>query len=553
MAIIYIMAALIFIFFMEHRNAVKREKALTEKLKKQWGKPVEREISSKEYENISHFFKNSELSDYIDDITWHDLDMDRVFKKISNTNSSVGREYLYRLLRTPVFNNDELKRRDKLMEAVASDENGRTELQRLFSRLGFCRKYSLSDYMEFLKNAVSDSNTVHYAGITAFIISLLYMVLVNPTIGLVAVFIVLGVNIVGYYRCKSKIEPFFVCIKYVAAMSGCCSKMYALNLDYLNNDELLSYGKMFEKDARRLKLISSGSDYNGSLMDTLLDYVRMITHIDIIMYNGIISDFKYKQNEIEKMMELLGFIEAMTAAASYRKSLSVWTKPVLSSAGHCFIKAEKIYHPLIENPVANSINTDNCVLITGSNASGKSTFLRTVAINSILAQTIFTCTASSYESSFFRLYSSMSLKDDLINGESYYMVEIKSILRVLKACENDIPVLCFVDEVLRGTNTVERIAASTQILLNLKKQGALCFAATHDIELTRLLESSYDNYHFEETVTDDDISFNFRLLDGPAVTRNAIKLLKLLQYDDEIVLNAEKMAQNFLNTGNWEL
>ena len=115
------------------------------------------------------------------------------------------------------------------------------------------------------------------------------------------------------------------------------------------------------------------------------------------------------------------------------------------------------------------------------------------------------------------------------------------------------PVLCFVDEVLRGTNTVERIAASTQILKSLGGAGIFCFAATHDIELTDLLRIYYDNYHFEEDVRDGDISFNYRLQQGKATTRNAIKLLELMGYDRSIIEQASGQAEAFLETGKWSL
>ena len=84
----------------------------------------------------------------------------------------------------------------------------------------------------------------------------------------------------------------------------------------------------------------------------------------------------------------------------------------------------------------------------------------------------------------------------------------------------------FVDEVLRGTNTVERIAASSEILKSVNAGKALVFAATHDIELTTLLSGQYDNYHFQEKVTDNEVIFDFKLYSGPATTRNAIKLFK---------------------------
>ena len=132
------------------------------------------------------------------------------------------------------------------------------------------------------------------------------------------------------------------------------------------------------------------------------------------------------------------------------------------------------------------------------------------------------------------------------------LLDICADKRILDAVNADpSPVLCFVDEVLRGTNTVERIAASTQVLKSLHRPGVICFAATHDIELTRLLEKEYDNYHFEEQVEEDDIQFNYRLMPGRAGSRNAIRLLGVIGYDQEIIREADRMAQEFLQTGEW--
>lgn len=210
------------------------------------------------------------------------------------------------------------------------------------------------------------------------------------------------------------------------------------------------------------------------------------------------------------------------------------------------------WHPLLSDPVKNSILADRGVLLTGSNASGKSTFLKMVAVNVILAQTIHTCTAESYKAPVFRIFSSMALRDSMENGESYYIVEIRSLKRILDAAQDhNGPVLCFVDEVLRGTNTVERIAAATQILIHLSESGALGFAATHDIEMTELLKEHYDNYHFEEEIRDGDILFPYQLLPGKASTRNAIRLLQLLGYDREITEKASGQAEHFLETGKW--
>ena len=114
------------------------------------------------------------------------------------------------------------------------------------------------------------------------------------------------------------------------------------------------------------------------------------------------------------------------------------------------------------------------------------------------------------------------------------------------------PVLCCIDEVLRGTNTVERIAASAEILRCFTQTKTLCFAATHDLELTGLLGDVYDNYHFGEEIEDGDVRFSYRLFEGPSTSCNAIALLGSLGYDKNLVEKARARADGFLKQGNWK-
>lgn len=299
---------------------------------------------------------------------------------------------------------------------------------------------------------------------------------------------------------------------------------------------------------------------SSNILDMLMDYLRMTFYLDLIKFNQMLGMVRKHISEIDRAVTLIGMIESAIVVGEYRTSLGgEYCIPEFipgKENGYCSLRIEKLYHPLLNEPVKNDIEVNKGVLLTGSNASGKSTFLRAVALNAILAQTIHTCTADSYQGSVFRIYSSMSLKDDLVSGDSYYMAEVKSIRRILnevqEAEKDKKQVLCFVDEVLRGTNTVERIAASTQILKALAITNVMCFAATHDLELTMLLKDVYDNYHFEEEIVEDDIFFPYRIQKGPAVSRNAIALLKVLGYDKDIVNEAEKSAEHFLKTGKWD-
>jgi DNA mismatch repair ATPase MutS len=185
-------------------------------------------------------------------------------------------------------------------------------------------------------------------------------------------------------------------------------------------------------------------------------------------------------------------------------------------------------------------------------AYGKSTLLKTVAVNAIFAQSICTCLAQKYSSCFYTVFTSMALRDNVRDGESYFVAEVRSIKRILDHLNDQVPCLCLIDEVLRGTNTVERIAASSQVLLYLAKSNCLCMAATHDIELTYILEDYYQNVHFQETIVDDRIVFDYMLYDGRAMSSNAIRLLRLMGYDEAIVREAENRAGLFMSQGNWK-
>ena len=134
------------------------------------------------------------------------------------------------------------------------------------------------------------------------------------------------------------------------------------------------------------------------------------------------------------------------------------------------------------------------------------------------------------------------------------MAEIKSIKRIMDAYALDgAPVLAFVDEVLRGTNTIERISASSVILQQMSGLNGFCFAATHDLELTEILKNYYENVHFEESIENNDIVFPYRLVKGKATSRNAIALLSIMGYDKAITDAARNQAQRFEINHKWEV
>ena len=533
------------------RNAKKK---MYYKLLASFGQLPKNDYSYEEYESISHFFKNTlkDGEDYIDDITWNDLDMDKIFMMIDNTHSSVGRDVLYKLLRKPVTDKAELEKREQLIEYFDTHEKERTRIMMYFAEMGFVRKISISDYMKNLFELKAGSNVFHYMIWVCIIIAVLYTFFVEPITGVMLIIAACGMSIITYYKLKSRIDSYFECVRQIVTMVDAAKKIKALNID-----ELSEYNDFFDETIHRFAgimhgsfVVTSAKQNNGSIGDVIMEYVKMFTHIDLIKFNSILKNFNRNYEHVTKMMDTLGYIEAMISVASFRHLLPYMCTPEFTDGGR--MKIKEVYHLALKSPVANSLDESKPVLITGSNASGKSTFLKSVAINALLAQTVNTCPAEEYSAPFYRIYSSMALADNIEAGESYYIVEIKSLKRIVDAAgKPGAKILCFIDEVLRGTNTVERIAASSEILKNLASNGVMCFAATHDIELTHILEDYYSNYHFTEEVEDDNVVFSYVLQNGRATSRNAIKLLKIIGYDNAIIDNSKRRADDFINTGVW--
>lgn len=540
--IIGIMVAIYIYMFFNNRNQKQTLKAF---LRSQFGEPSDREYTLDELECISHYFQRfGEEDTYIDDITWNDLDMDSIFIEMNLTRSSAGQEYLYYLLRKPCISQEELENRKRLMDYFSSKEEERVELQSLICEVGRTRNISITDFIFSLENLKREGNGKHYMGIVAMLASI-GILLVEPRVGIMLTVGCLGYNIVSYYKQKAEMEPYLESVKYLLRLLNGVDHICKLKYPELEPyvEELRKAKDEFKKFRKNSRLVVSSSNASLGIEQILLDYVRMIFHVDIIKFNSMLAHFQGKTKAVKTILDNVGYLDAMISVSSYREGLLYYAVPDLNQGEKKGMIVEELYHPLLQNPVANSLNETSGVLLTGSNASGKSTFLKTVAVNALVSQTLNFSYAKSYQAPVYRIYSSMALKDNLQGNESYYIVEIKSLKRILDAMKTEEPLLCFVDEVLRGTNTLERVAASTEILKSLCKPHVMCFAATHDIELTFLLENYYQNYHFQEEVQDNDIIFDYQLYQGRATSRNAIKLLSIMGYDQEIIQRAYQLAE----------
>lgn len=627
-------AFVLIIFIMESVRTRNEEKRFILSLYQDYGKMAEKEYALERFVRMDSYFSRHKKDGQLDDITWNDLGMDDIFKRMNDTLSASGEEYLYYTLRTLKQSDEELSHLEDVIQFFSGHPDERVKVQLAARRLGYTGKYSLYDYLDNLDILGERSNRKN------IVLDLLYLPLigvmwVNFSLAIIGIVVLIIYNIISYFKEKDEIDPYITSFSYVMRLMQACGELEKINVPVCSGEweEIRKARKNLQGMKRNSYWVVSPyrGNASGDVLAIVMDYIRMIFHVDLIKFNGMLKVLRGHIEEVDALIGVMGYVETAIAIGAFRVSLEAGeqgrvkadeqgtveagalgaarvgepgavkaetyegrsaleesrsdevqkeagfgrfasgdaenmsgiasAEKLQSSKGWCvpeFTGGERIeiaqgYHPLLKAPVKNGITAGRGVLLTGSNASGKSTFLKTVAINAILAQTVHTCAADVYRAPFFHVYSSMALKDDITSGESYYIVEIKALKRILDAAaQKSTMILCFVDEVLRGTNTVERIAASTQILKSLGHSGILCFAATHDIELTELLQGDFDNYHFEEDVRDGDIFFNYRLKSGKATTRNAIKLLELMGYDRAVIEKASAQAEYFVAAGTWK-
>ncbi|HIQ97130.1 MAG TPA: hypothetical protein IAB26_11280 [Candidatus Limivivens merdigallinarum] len=551
-AILVALGFLAFACFVAYQS-IRQRKRIQAKIRSTYGKRPVREYDLVEFDAISHYFQQKQKKgSYIDDITWNDLDLDTIFMLMNHTWSCIGESYLYSMLRTPVFDSKALMERRELLDYFLSHRKEREEVEYCFAKVGKTGRYSVFDYIYNLADCPTKPVWKEYLWGIGILVSFASIFL-SPAYGFTLFLAVMVASWVSHYNSLKVISPYVMscsCLLQILKVSKSLGKIKAPELKKYQ-DAAEETAKAFRKLKRNsLFLVANGA--GGGMEKVLIDYLNYTFHIDIIQFQVVVKEMARNRENLERLIDAMGMLECGTAMASFCTMMPEHCLPILREEGEIFLKADNVYHPMISDPVKNSIETTRGVLLTGSNASGKSTFLKTVAINAILAQTAGVVMADSWEGCYFKVLTSMALRDDLDSQESYFIVEIKSLKRILDEAGKGAAVLCFVDEVLRGTNTVERIAASSEILKSLNRPDVLCFAATHDIELTHILEEDYENYHFQEEVLDDDIVFNYQLFQGRATSRNAIRLLAIMGYQEEIIQNAEKRALEFMKTGEWK-
>lgn len=260
--------------------------------------------------------------------------------------------------------------------------------------------------------------------------------------------------------------------------------------------------------------------------------LNAITFWDVIWVMRLDAWKEQNASYVPKWFDALGDFEALSSLAALQYARPHWTFPEISDAD-LNISGTGIGHPLIAE--SERVNNDMSMegkgtvwLITGSNMSGKSTFLRTAGINLVLGLTGAPVCAESFTCTPTRVFTSMRTQDSLEDHTSAFFAELKRLKQVIESVEAEPSVLFLLDEILKGTNSRDRHKGAKALILQLNRLGGAGMVSTHDLELGRLESTGFlKNYSFNSGVTEDNqLFFDYKLTKGLCHSFNASKLMR---------------------------
>jgi len=275
----------------------------------------------------------------------------------------------------------------------------------------------------------------------------------------------------------------------------------------------------------------------------MLELFKIIFLLEPLLLFGVLRQLETKRKDIESVFEFVGRIDSLLSIASLRHGLSSYCIPVVHKEPKQMV-VKGVYHPLIPECVPISIQINHkSILLTGSNMSGKTSFIRTIGINAITGLTLNTCFAEQFSMPQMSVCSAIRISDDLMNDRSYYFEEVLTIKEMIDRSESGVANLFLLDEIFKGTNTVERISAGKAVLSYLAKSENIVFVSTHDVELAELLGEEYELYHFSESVNHKTVDFDYTLKEGRLKNRNAIRILQINDYPENIIKEAIELSK----------
>ena len=461
-----------------------------------------------------------------------------LFQMINTTRTKAGRKRLGEILSLDKLpTKEEIKKRQEATCELAKKIEWR---KKLYVNATFKKKKNgeLNELLDWCnsesKNAMPKVIISCLFILITFIVIFLCISGVFPITYLILDFMVNFVVIKFLTRDKTEAIYLFQKVKYdVKAYSNI---LIAIEDEEFKSSYLNEYKNKLNnksgscKDA--MKKLSNLLDWIGDSAGNAYFFIfNVVLFADVfILYN--LNNWKINYGkELSKWLEVMGEFEAISSISNLYFDNDDWSFAEISETNE--IKALDMAHPLIgERAVANSYDLEypkKITLITGSNMSGKSTFLRTVGVNLVLAYIGAPSRAKKFKCSIMNIYTCMRTKDNLEESISSFYAEILRIKLIIEACRKGKKVFFLLDEIFKGTNSKDRHTGATVLIKQLSQNGAMGLLSTHDLELCDLEKEMQElkNYNFREYYEDNKIKFDYKLRKGRSTTQNAVYLMKL--------------------------
>ena len=331
--------------------------------------------------------------------------------------------------------------------------------------------------------------------------------------------------------------------KYIKLVNEAISKLKDQVRGYVNMASLIEKQSFTATHLCELKANLSGAMASFGQLERILQKIdNRSNEIGIVLFNcfglldiTIVRHFLRWQRTYEPITDqwigASSIFDALVSMATFRLNEDKAEEATVVGDNEVSYKARSIYHPFLgEKAVRNNFDIQNheYYIITGANMAGKSTFLRTLGVNYILAMNGLPVFAEEMRVSVFRLFTNMRTTDDLTHGISYFNAELLRLKQLIASLDPNVPSLIILDEILKGTNSLDKLNGSRLFLEYISERNVTGVIATHDLELSKLEDENplrFHNYSFEIELG-TDVTYTYKIGRGVARTQNATFLLK---------------------------
>ena len=462
-----------------------------------------------------------------------------LFQYINRTTSEMGSATLAEWLLVPA-NTSTIMERQMAVKELSLTTNWRQELQAfgIEKKIGNQTKERLKTWIEEKGSFLNPTWKILQYAIPVTMVTIITLNILDVISNPIRNYFLLASAIIAYFINKKVVVIHYQVSKMADELSVLSDSIQLIEkstftsplLKQLQATYTLEKGPA-SKELKKLKAVLGRLDYR--LNPVIFIPLAIVLQWDLQQVIALENWKKRNQQNIAEWFDTLGKLEAICSLATLNFNHPQWSFPQLNEH-HFSIHGEAIGHPLINKNkrVNNFINIDKSgelMLITGSNMAGKSTYLRSIAINVVLTMMGAPVCAKNFNLSPVQLVTSMRIADNLEENTSTFYAELKKLKTVIEMVNNNEKVFILLDEILRGTNSLDRHTGSVALTKQLIKHNAAGIIATHDIELAKLKESypkNVLNFHFDAQVSNDELYFDYKLKDGICSSINASILMK---------------------------